>query len=78
MINNAGVLIFHYFILASTAPGDLIPSLILPGQPLSYITFRIFTYVCQSHILLFLSNYKIGHYMKVRLFLLIDSSSKTY
>ncbi|CAF3361188.1 unnamed protein product [Rotaria sp. Silwood1] len=44
---------------------DFLGSLILLGNPIGYLTFRTFTHTCQNQILIYLTNIKIGHYMKI-------------
>ncbi|UJR25925.1 hypothetical protein I4U23_007273 [Adineta vaga] len=44
---------------------DFVSGLILPGRPLGFLAFRIFSTASQNQIMIYLTNYKIGHYMKI-------------
>jgi hypothetical protein len=37
----------------------------MPGDPIGNVTFKIYGYITQSQALVFISNLKLGHYMKV-------------
>jgi hypothetical protein len=50
---------------ASSVPSEILSGLILFGHPIGALSFRAYTYVCQDQILIYLGNFKIGHYMKV-------------
>ncbi|CAM2703273.1 unnamed protein product [Rotaria socialis] len=48
-----------------SAPNDLIGSYLLSGNPIAFLAFRTFTFTCQGQIVIYLTNTKIAHYMKI-------------
>ncbi len=44
---------------------EFIIGVIMPGDPLTNVTFKTFGYITQFQALLFISDLKLGHYMKV-------------
>ncbi|CAF1279263.1 unnamed protein product [Adineta steineri] len=51
--------------LTGCALNDFITGIILPGHPLGFLTFRVFSCACQNQIIVHLTSFKIGHYMKI-------------
>jgi hypothetical protein len=46
---------------------EFIAGLIMPGDPIANVTFKTYAYITQVQGLFFLSDLKLGHYMKVKL-----------
>ncbi|CAF3869146.1 unnamed protein product [Rotaria sp. Silwood1] len=46
-------------------PIDVLSSVILPGNPIGFLTLRTYTNSCQHLIINFLISFKIAHYMKI-------------
>ena len=44
---------------------ELIIGYLYPGKPLANVTFKIYSTVTMGHALYFLSDFKLGHYMKI-------------
>ena len=44
---------------------EFLAGLIMPGNPVANVTFKTYAYISQVQGLLFLSDLKLGHYMKV-------------
>ena len=44
---------------------ELVFGYIYPGKPLANMTFKIYSTISMSQALHFLSDFKLGHYMKV-------------
>ncbi|GAA0148501.1 hypothetical protein LIER_07925 [Lithospermum erythrorhizon] len=44
---------------------ELIIGYILPGKPLANVAFKTYGYISMSQAIMFLSDFKLGHYMKV-------------
>jgi len=44
---------------------EFIGGLILPGNPIGTVTFKIYGYATQSQAIYLLGSLKLGHYMKV-------------
>ncbi|GFQ03068.1 oligopeptide transporter 5, partial [Phtheirospermum japonicum] len=44
---------------------ELVIGYILPGKPLANVTFKTYGYISMSQALGFLSDFKLGHYMKI-------------
>lgn len=44
---------------------ELIIGYIYPGRPLANVTFKTYGYISMSQALMFLSDFKLGHYMKI-------------
>ena len=49
----------------------------MPGNPIANVTFKTYAYISQVQGLLFLSDLKVGHYMKVRLIDITLKKNKT-
>ncbi|XP_038897524.1 oligopeptide transporter 1-like [Benincasa hispida] len=54
----------------NTQPGlnvitELIIGYMYPGRPLANVTFKTYGYISMSQALMFLSDFKLGHYMKI-------------
>ncbi|KAA1477025.1 small oligopeptide transporter [Dentipellis sp. KUC8613] len=45
--------------------GELVAGLILPGKPVAMMMFKTWTYITMSQAMIFTSDFKLGHYMKV-------------
>ncbi|CAF1420941.1 unnamed protein product [Rotaria sp. Silwood1] len=45
-------------------PIDVLSSVILPGNPIGFLTLRAYTFSCQYQIIHVLISFKIAHYMK--------------
>ena len=45
---------------------EFVAGLIMPGDPIANVTFKTYAYITQNQALFFLSDLKLGHYMKVR------------
>jgi hypothetical protein len=56
----------YYLILGLNVITELIAGLIMPGDPIANVTFKTYAYITQVQGLFFLSDLKLGHYMKVR------------
>lgn len=39
--------------------------LILPGQPITNVCFKTYGYISMAQAISFLSDFKLGHYMKI-------------
>jgi hypothetical protein len=44
---------------------ELIIGYMYPGRPLANITFKTYGYISMSQAIMFLSDFKLGHYMKI-------------
>ena len=44
---------------------ELIIGFIYPGKPLANVAFKTYGYISMSQALTFLSDFKLGHYMKI-------------
>lgn len=44
---------------------ELIIGYMYPGRPLANVTFKTYGYISMSQALMFLSDFKLGHYMKI-------------
>ncbi|CAM4764515.1 unnamed protein product [Rotaria magnacalcarata] len=51
--------------LVMGTPSDLISGHLLSGNPVAFLAFRTFTFTCQDQIIIYLTNAKIAHYMKI-------------
>ncbi|CAF0775324.1 unnamed protein product [Adineta steineri] len=51
--------------LTTTIAGDFLCAILLPGNPIGFLTFRTYTNTCLNQIIIYLTNLKIGHYMKI-------------
>ncbi|KAL3614714.1 hypothetical protein CASFOL_041471 [Castilleja foliolosa] len=46
-------------------PCNMVISYIYPGRPLANVSFKTYGYISMSQALGFLSDFKLGHYMKI-------------
>ena len=44
---------------------EMVIGYLYPGRPLANVTFKTYGYVSMTQALTFLSDFKVGHYMKV-------------
>ena len=44
---------------------ELIIGYILPGKPLANVAFKTYGYISMTQALMFLADFKLGHYMKI-------------
>lgn len=44
---------------------EYIMGLILPGQPITNVCFKTYGYMSMGQAVAFLSDFKLGHYMKI-------------
>jgi hypothetical protein len=44
---------------------EFIAGVIIPGNPIGNVTFKVYAHISQSQAIHLLSNLKLGHYMKV-------------
>lgn len=44
---------------------EYIIGLIIPGRPIANVCFKTFGYISMSQAVSFLSDFKLGHYMKI-------------
>jgi len=56
--------------IANTTPGlniitEFIIGYILPGYPIANVTFKTYGYICMAQAITFVSDLKLGHYMKI-------------
>jgi len=56
--------------IANQTPGlniitEFIIGYILPGKPIANVTFKTYGYICMVQAIMFLSDLKLGHYMKI-------------
>ncbi len=56
----------YCLILGLNVITEFIADLIMPGDPIANVTFTTYAYIAQVQSLLFLSDWKLGHYMKVK------------
>lgn len=62
--------ILTFVILYLQTPGlniitEYIMGLILPGKPIANVCFKVYGYMSMSQAVSFLSDFKLGHYMKI-------------
>ncbi|KAF3796550.1 Oligopeptide transporter 5 [Nymphaea thermarum] len=62
--------LFHKLALLVQQPGlnvitELIIGYLYPGRPLANVAFKTYGYISMSQALMFLSDFKLGHYMKI-------------
>lgn len=72
MINKWNTRVLPHYVIVSTMqqPGyDIIAQFIigyvLPGEPIANLLFKIYGRISTVHALSFLSDLKLGHYMKI-------------
>ena len=53
------------FLLGLNVITEFVAGLIMPGDPIANVTFKTYSYIAQSQAIFFLSDLKLGHYMKV-------------
>jgi len=56
--------------IANQTPGlniitEFVIGYILPGRPIANVTFKTYGYICMAQAILFISDLKLGHYMKI-------------
>jgi hypothetical protein len=56
----------YCLILGLNVITEFIAGLIMPGDPIANVTFKTYAYITQVQGLFFLSDLKLGHYMKVK------------
>ncbi len=56
----------YCLILGINVITEFIAGLIMPGDPIANVTFKTYAYITQVQGLFFLSDLKLGHYMKVK------------
>lgn len=44
---------------------ELVIGYLYPGKPLANVTFKTYGYISMSQALTFLTDFKLGHYMKI-------------
>ena len=59
-----------YIFLGLQQPGlnvitELVIGYIYPGKPLANVAFKTYGYISMSQALMFLGDFKLGHYMKI-------------
>ena len=58
------------FFLSMQQPGlnvvtELIIGYLYPGRPLANVAFKTYGYISMSQAIMFLQDFKLGHYMKI-------------
>lgn len=49
---------------------EFVAGVAIPGDPLGNVTFKTYGYITQYQALLLISDLKLGHYMKVKEYLI--------
>lgn len=58
-------LLFHFQSPGLNIITEYIMGVILPGEPIANVCFKTYGYISMSQAVSFLSDFKLGHYMKI-------------
>ncbi len=53
------------YIIGLNVFSEFIAGMIIPGNPIGNVTFKVYGYISQSQAIYLLGSLKLGHYMKV-------------
>jgi hypothetical protein len=57
--------LFCLYSIGLNVLSEFIAGVIIPGNPIGNVTFKVYAYISQSQAIFLLANLKLGHYMKV-------------
>ena len=55
----------YIFPIGLNVLSEFLAGILIPGDPIGNVTFKVYGYISQSQAISLLGNLKLGHYMKV-------------